>query len=423
VKRLVIALGLLFVGSNLYATHLFRNNASNINAGTLPNARLDPSSVTLQGNNISISTTSQGFSLYKSTAEQLFGGFDVFRTTAQTRINNLDSSTATLATAISTTGVVFRSELNNIVSTNIVNGTIQLADVAASVFITSGSQTVDQFHLKNTTVTAGQYTNANISIDADGRIVEAANGAGSAATSTSAAVYNLVVTTVANNRNQIAVTADSIDIMGFTAALSTICDISKVGAGGLNTGSEQAETRYAYWAISDGSTNTVIFSLDTADIKTGPPLMPAGYTKWRKLGSVYNKGNSDIRAFHKKMRNVTLLEQTPIINDSDVQATEVVVDISSTVPPDVSQVCFNINPTQADSTELGLFFYPQGYTFSANNVDGGQPFTWFFNFAVNDQFIDSKCFNMASTRNVVYRQYAAVGAMKAGIYNYVEAYP
>src|SRR3990167_4281634 len=38
-----------FVYSQIYATHLFRNNASNLNSGTVPNARLDPSSVTLKG--------------------------------------------------------------------------------------------------------------------------------------------------------------------------------------------------------------------------------------------------------------------------------------------------------------------------------------------------------------------------------------
>lgn len=40
--------------SSAQASYIFRNSASNINSGTLPNARLDAASVTLQGNNFAI---------------------------------------------------------------------------------------------------------------------------------------------------------------------------------------------------------------------------------------------------------------------------------------------------------------------------------------------------------------------------------
>lgn len=49
-KKILPCLIVFLASSNLFATHGFRNSASNINSGILPNERLDASSATLQGN-------------------------------------------------------------------------------------------------------------------------------------------------------------------------------------------------------------------------------------------------------------------------------------------------------------------------------------------------------------------------------------
>ena len=61
--------------------------------------------------------------------------------------------------------------------------TLKLADSSVTA-IKIISNSIDSIQLKSTGVTAGNYTSANIYIDADGRIISAANGGGGVATNT-----------------------------------------------------------------------------------------------------------------------------------------------------------------------------------------------------------------------------------------------
>ena len=78
----------------------------------------------------------------------------------------------------STTGFHGNGSRLTDLSTQSISGYVDLAvsTNTKNLFISTGSQTVDSFHLKNTTVTEGTYTNANISVDSDGRILQAASG-------------------------------------------------------------------------------------------------------------------------------------------------------------------------------------------------------------------------------------------------------
>lgn len=71
-------------------------------------------------------------------------------------------------------------------------------------------------------------------------------------------------------------------------------DITASGANGLDTGSEALNTWYFVWLIYNPVSDTVagLFSLSSSS-----PTMPSGYTKKRRLGYVYNKGNGNFVDF------------------------------------------------------------------------------------------------------------------------------
>lgn len=115
------------------------------------------------------------------------------------------------------------------------------------------------------------------------------------------------------------------------------------GAGGLDTGSEAANTWYAAFVIADSTavnTPKGLFSLSAT-----APTMPSGYNKFRRLGWVRNNATSDIRRFF----TYSLLGSSRryLFDDGGV---EVLTAGNSVTYVDVS--CSSAIPTTAD---LGIF--------------------------------------------------------------------
>ena len=72
-------------------------------------------------------------------------------------------------------------------------------------------------------------------------------------------------------------------------------DLTVSGAGGLDTGSEAADTWYDAYLIWDSSGGNLPAGLAT--VMDATPVMPTGYDKRRRVGSFRNNGSSNIRAF------------------------------------------------------------------------------------------------------------------------------
>lgn len=84
----------------------------------------------------------------------------------------------------------------------------------------------------------------------------------------------------------------------YTSATTTGVDIGSLfGSGGnLFTGTVAASTVYHVFAIRKDSDASIAFGFDT---DVGCAHIPAGYTYFRRLGSVITDGSSHIRAFHQ----------------------------------------------------------------------------------------------------------------------------
>lgn len=106
---------------------------------------------------------------------------------------------------------------------------------------------------------------------------------------------NLAVATISTV--QVNVTADILSVQGVVfpngsiGAISLTPNISVSGLNGLDTGAVSANTWYAVHAIAkaDGSGLAGLFSLSPT-----APLLPAGYTKFRRVGWVRANGSSNI---------------------------------------------------------------------------------------------------------------------------------
>lgn len=254
--------------------------------------------------------------------------------TLLSNIGALNSSTAVFTLDISAlhgSTAALRANLSNIVSTNIV--TVNIAgrpfiifssNVLTSTFISSAAAAVDSFLLKNTTVTPGTYTNANVSVGADGRILSAANGsAGGGGTSSSSSTYVSGLIIRSTGLDMATIRANTIDVMGDRYVnVSTAIWMFKADQGGIaGGGAEASDAWYQLWGISNGSTIAVTA---TFGVKSASPTLPTGFTKYIWLGRL-RQNASDIEpftAFEKtfcwKNQQTAINTGTPATNLTDI---------------------------------------------------------------------------------------------------------
>jgi len=109
-------------------------------------------------------------------------------------------------------------------------------------------------------------------------------------------------------------------------------DLTQSGANGLDTGVEQADTCYYIWLIYNPTLDLYAGLFSTSHIN---PILPSGYTKKRRIGSVRNNSNSNITKFvvHRTGNTRLVLFKNDYQELSDGTATTYTeVDFSSSVP-------------------------------------------------------------------------------------------
>jgi hypothetical protein len=114
----------------------------------------------------------------------------------------------------------------------------------------------------------------------------------------------------------------------FDTLTSKTVDMAASGAGGLDTGSEAANTWYYVWLIFNPS-NGNAYGMFSASASS--PTMPSGYTKKRLVGCVRNNASSNFLQFRQIDRTyMYTFTQTAVTGGTATSWTS--VNLSSLVP-------------------------------------------------------------------------------------------
>lgn len=152
--------------------------------------------------------------------------------------------------------------------------------------------------------------------------------------STSSFYRSIVISTAGNNENVVTSTISMLNVMGVLLTdISTMAAASKVGAGGLDQGTEQASTWYGIWIITDssGTQKGILLSSSTG---VQPYALPTGYTKWRRIGWTRNDANSNFLPFITHGNITTYVVPTTLLSTVSPSSTSLSgVDASVALPP------------------------------------------------------------------------------------------
>jgi hypothetical protein len=131
--------------------------------------------------------------------------------------------------------------------------------------------------------------------------------------------------------NQIALSNGS-GLVYVANAVNVSNNITTSGAGGLDTGSEAADTWYNVWIIYNGSTVSSLLSTSATS-----PTMPVGYTYKARVGAIRNNGSSNLyRSLQYGNEAVYVCGTNPvnkIIMGSGNSGSIVPVAVANYVPP------------------------------------------------------------------------------------------
>ena len=230
---------------------------------------------------------------------------------------------------------------------------IQTAD-AAQKGLMSASHVTNLTNVKNEVETA-RGSKASL----DGRLEVEHNEDGTHKTPGARDKKNLKVKVNATNPTyQIDIDADTLQVDEYSlASINLTVDITQSGVNGLDTGAEAANTWYALLVIYNPTTKAIagLFTISPSS-----PTLPAGYTKYRRVGWVRNDASSNFLKFYHNgdwwywdIHHNVLTTQSAATSWTDV-------DCSSYVPPTSELFVGTICSRDSDSTATHTFIRRNG---------------------------------------------------------------
>lgn len=195
-------------------------------------------------------------------------------------------------------------------------------------------------------------------VDKDGAARFAVSDAGKITVGATESFVNLAVqTNDLTPDTRIDVAADVLTVEGIRLEnVNVSADITVSGVGGLDTGGEDSDKWYYIWVIANGA-GTSVNALLTKEGSASEfaPVMPFGYTKKRRVGSVKNSGGNFLK-FSQEGNKVNYLVLNQVLGGGTATSfTD--VDCSSFVPPKSRRVAINLIVQAQASANTTFFAY------------------------------------------------------------------
>lgn len=155
--------------------------------------------------------------------------------------------------------------------------------------------------------------------------------------------------------------ADSTDSTDILFAGELTANITLSGAGGLDTGSEAADTWYAIYVIADST--KVVSPNAILSTNAATPTLPVGYDVYRRVGWVRNDGSSNFMNFVQYGRGRDRTYRYYDTSGADLQVlsggnatTFTSVDCSTLVPSTsrIARVVIGFNNNNVAGHDLGI---------------------------------------------------------------------
>jgi len=166
---------------------------------------------------------------------------------------------------------------------------------------------------------------------------------------------------------------DSEDFFDIRSDTDLTASITSVGASGLDTGSEAADTWYAVHLIADSTSINSPAAL--LSVSSHNPTLPVGYDKFRRVGWVRNDGGSDFLKFlqiwdanTKRVVYDEIAATTRVLSGANA-TTFTSVDLSSFIPVTSRNAMF-LSEFETGSTGSELHevkYRPAGFSAATND--------------------------------------------------------
>jgi len=168
---------------------------------------------------------------------------------------------------------------------------------------------------------------------------------------------NLVIkNNVTNPAYQLDVTVDEVVLQDGDGEpikamnVSELVDVAVSGVGGLDTGTEAADTWYYIWLISNGSeVDTLLSTSSTA------PTMPSGYTYKALVGTIYNDSGSNFIKIYQQDNHVGI-ERVEVLT-AGTAVTPTSISLASIVPLTAKSILGDVhqNTSSAQTAYVGYY--------------------------------------------------------------------